>query len=130
MSEGVSMSAAPTVTETGDANIVILVGEVTSPFVSRTLNDGSVVSSFDLATVTDEGRHTVPIALVGESHVVTEGALVCVVGVVRRRFFRSGSAVTSRTEVLASTVLSARRKAQVRKSVERALGNLPEELRV
>jgi hypothetical protein len=122
------MPVATTLTDTVGTNIVILIGEVTSPLVSRTLTDGTVSSSFDLATVLPDGRLSVPVVMVGESAVVSVGAAVCVVGAVRRRFFRSGSAVSSRTEVLAQSVQPLSRKAQVRKSVTRALANLPEDL--
>ena len=51
-------------------------------------------------------------------------------GVVRRRFFRSGAGVTSRTEVLADQVISMRRKANVRKAVSRLLENLSTDLEI
>ena len=122
------MPVAATDTDTVGVNIVILIGEVTSPLVTRTLTDGTISSSFDLATVTSDGRFSVPVVMHGESAVVSVGSALCVAGVVRRRFFRTGSAVASRTEVLAHTVQSVTRRAQVRKSVARALANLPEEL--
>lgn len=102
-------------------NVVILVGEVTSPPVQRTLQTGEVVSSFDIATHLKEGRISVPIACAGECETTHVGDNVCVVGIVRRRFFRSGAGVTSRTEVLADQVISIRRRANVRKAVSRAL---------
>lgn len=122
------MPVATTNTDSLGTNIVILVGEVTSPLVSRTLSDGSVSSSFDLATITTDGRLSVPVVMDGESAIVMVGAALCVVGVVRRRFFRTGSAVASRTEVLAQAVQPVTRRAQVRKSVTRALANLPDDL--
>lgn len=122
------MPVATTDTDTIGANIVILVGEVTSPLVSRTLTDGTISSSFDLATVTTDGRLSVPVVMLGESAVVSVGSALCVVGAVRRRFFRTGSALVSRTEVVAHAVQPVTRRAQVRKSVARALSNLPEEL--
>jgi hypothetical protein len=122
------MSVATTNIDSLGTNIVILVGEVTSPLVSRTLTDGSISSSFDLATVTADGRLSVPVVMEGESAIVAVGAALCVVGVVRRRFFRTGTAVASRTEVLAQAVQPVSRRAQVRKSVTRALANLPDEL--
>lgn len=107
-------------------NIVVIVGEVTSPPVSRELSSGVTVSTFDVATVTDAGRVSVPVSLEGESEVAIIGAQVCVIGVVRRRFFRSGSSVASRTEVVAQSVLPVRRRAQVRKAIERVSDNLLE----
>ena len=105
-------------------NIVVLVGEVTSPPVSRELPSGAVVSSFDIATVTSTGRVSVPVSLEGETEIAVVGAEVCVVGIVRRRFFRSGASVASRTEVVAQSVIPMKRRAQVRKAVGVATENL------
>jgi hypothetical protein len=116
--------SAIAVDEIDNINIVILMGEVTSPPVSRELPSGSVVSTFDIATVTDSGRVSVPVSLEGETEIAVVGAEVCVVGLVRRRFFRSGSSVTSRTEVVADAVIPMRRRAQVRKAVGKATTNL------
>lgn len=116
--------SAIAVDEIDNINIVVLVGEVTSHPVSRELPSGSVVSTFDIATVTDAGRVSVPVSLEGETDIAIVGAEVCVVGIVRRRFFRAGSSVASRTEVVAEAVLPMRRRAQVRKAVQKATDNL------
>jgi single-stranded DNA-binding protein len=105
-------------------NTVILVGEITSPQVLRTLSNGNIASSFDLATATADGRLSVPVSMNGESDVAVVGALVCVLGSVRRRFFRAGGSVTSRTEVIATAVIPLRRKAQIRKALEGPIENL------
>lgn len=105
-------------------NIVVLVGEVTSPLVSRSLSNGDTASSFDMATHTNDGRLSVPVSMVGESSVVVVGSHICVVGAVRRRFFRAGGSVTSRTEVNASSVIPMRRKAQIRKALDETMENL------
>ena len=116
--------SAIAVDEIDNINIVVLVGEVTSPPVSRELPSGAVVSTFDIATVTSTGRVSVPVSLEGETEIAVVGAEVCVVGIVRRRFFRSGASVTSRTEVVAQSVIPMRRRAQVRKAVGVATENL------
>ena len=116
--------SAIAVEEIDNLNVVILMGEVTSPPVSRELPSGVLVSTFDVATVTESGRVSVPISLEGETDVAVLGAEVCVVGIVRRRFFRSGASVTSRTEVVAEAVIPMRRRAQVRKAVGKATANL------
>jgi single-strand DNA-binding protein len=116
--------SAIAVDEIDNINIVVLVGEVTSPPVSRELPSGAVVSTFDIATVTNSGRVSVPVSLEGETDIAVVGAEVCVVGIVRRRFFRSGASVASRTEVVAQSVIPMRRRAQVRKAVGAATENL------
>jgi hypothetical protein len=124
------MVTTATSVDTEGVNLVILIGEVTSPPVQRTLQTGEVVSSFDIATQVQEGRISVPIACAGESETTHVGDSVCVVGIVRRRFFRSGAGVVSRTEVLAEQVISMRRKANVRKVVARLLENLSADLEI
>lgn len=118
------MLATKTSVLNDDLNIVILIGEVSSPLISRTLANGDIASSFDLVTNTHEGRLSVPISLEGENDAVIVGAQFCVIGCARRRFFRAGGTVTSRTEVLASSVVPVRRKAQVRKALEGAVSNI------
>jgi hypothetical protein len=116
--------SAIAVDEIDNINIVVLVGEVTSPPVSRELPSGAVVSTFDIATMTSSGRVSVPVSLEGETEIAVVGAEVCIVGIVRRRFFRSGASVASRTEVVAQSVIPMRRRAQVRKAVGAATENL------
>jgi hypothetical protein len=116
--------SAITVDEINNINVVVLMGEVTSAPVSRELSSGVVVSTFDVATVTESGRVSVPISLEGETDVAVVGAEICVIGIVRRRFFRTGPSVTSRTEVVAEAVIPMRRRAQVRKAVGKATANL------
>lgn len=99
-------------------NRVVVIGEVSSPPVSRDLTDGSVVTTFDVVSTIDAGRVTVPVSVDGVPSVVEEGITVCVVGFVRRRFFKAGASVASRTEVVANVITPVRRKAQVRKAIE------------
>ena len=110
--------------ETSGLNHVVLVGEVTSEMVTRELADESTVSTFDLATSTPEGRLSVPVSVEGVPSVVEVGAQVCVIGRVRRRFFRSGPSVASRTEVVAHVICPTRRRAQVRKAIDVVIDDL------
>jgi hypothetical protein len=105
-------------------NHVVLVGEVSSELVTRDLADSSTVSTFDLITTTAEGRLSVPVSVDGVPNVVEVGAQVCVIGRVRRRFFRSGASVASRTEVVAHVICPTRRRAQVQKAVESVIDDL------
>lgn len=105
-------------------NRVVVVGEVSSAPVSRDLADGSVVTTFDVVSATENGRVTVPVSVDGMPSVVEEGAAVCVVGFVRRRFFKAGASVASRTEVVANVITPTRRKAQVRKALESVVDDL------
>lgn len=109
-----------------DLNLSLLLGEVTSEPVSRELSSGDVVSSFDVATDTPHGRLSVPIAVDGDAAGIEVGHRVLVSGVTRRRFFRSGSGLLSRTEVLAHAVIPVRRKTQVERALAEAISHLKE----
>lgn len=101
-------------------NVVVLRGVVTSGPVERELPNGDVVTSLDVATQTVEGRLLVPVVAVDQTVSVDEGDEVVVLGQVRRRFFRAGSGVQSRTEVVAGKVIRASQVARVRKAVSDA----------
>jgi len=101
----------------------VLVGQVSSAAVTRELANGEIVSSFDIVTHTENGRVSVPVSMQGEQEVPECDTQVCVIGFVRRRFFRSGSRVESRTEVVTSEVIPMRRKAQVRRAISRVVEN-------
>ena len=118
------MSARTIAVDDCGLNTVVLVGEITSPTVSRELADGSVVSTFDMATRGRAGRISVPVSVPGDADFAEVGEKILVAGHVRRRFFRTGASVASRTEVVASVALPLRRRAQVR----RALDGVMEEL--
>ena len=109
-----------------DLNVSLLLGEVTSEPVSRELSNGDVVASFDVVTDTATGRVTVPIAIDGDAAGISVGDRVFVSGVTRRRFFRSGNGVLSRTEVLAHAAIPVRRKAQVQRAIGEAVADLKE----
>jgi len=115
------------------ANLVVLRGAVRGDPMSRTLPAGGVVVQFDvLSAVEADGavaNTSVPVAWndpptkLLES--VVDGAELIVVGRVQRRFFRVGGATQSRTEVVAESVIPARR----RKQVDAALGAVVDRLR-
>lgn len=107
-------------------NIVVIQGSLSSEPVTRTLASGSVVVSLELSTVTEGGTVSVPVAWFDPPGEVAwaAGEVLLVTGVVRRRFFRSGGATQSRTEVVASQVVPAARRRAARAAVARAAAQL------
>lgn len=106
-------------------NVAIITGQVLTKPVERRLGTGDFATAFDVATESVDGRLTVPVNWVtGVRALVAEGDQVVVVGRVRRRFFQSGGSVQSRTEVLADSVIAARRKVAARKAIDAAIASL------
>ena len=107
-------------------NVVVLQGVLSRTPEIRELSSGSTLVSFDVSTPTDEGMASVPVAWFDPrtTAVFDAGDEVVVVGQVRRRFFRSGAATQSRTEVVAQGVVRARQ----RRAVERLLVNAAQAL--
>jgi single-strand DNA-binding protein len=116
-------------------NVAVVRGTIRDTPIQRELPSGGLVVQFDVSTptvgapvnvpaTTDADRS--PIVVVNVSVPVAwsdppaaaiaalvAGAEVVVVGSVRRRFFRVGGATQSRTEVVADSVIPARRRAKV-----------------
>ncbi|CAB4694455.1 unannotated protein [freshwater metagenome] len=107
-------------------NIVVLQGVLSRTPDRRELASGSVLLQFDLTTPTSTGAASVPVAWFDPppSAQFDVGDEVVVTGEVRRRFFRSGGATQTRTEVVAGLV----QRASNRKGVARTLGRLRESL--
>lgn len=111
-------------------NITVVTGHLVRPPERRTLPSGEELVSFDLSVVSPDGRaETVPVvwspvpASAGDLEV---GEALLVVGRVRRRFFRSGGATQSRTEVVADGVVPVRKNAAARRLVAGASSALAE----
>lgn len=106
-------------------NIVVLRGRLAAAPRPRTLPSGSVVAQLDVTTeLAGTDRTSVPVVVEDPAVQVlglAEGTEVVVVGIVRRRFFRAGGATTSRTEVIAASLVPAGRGRQVRTVLERAV---------
>ena len=101
-------------------NGVVIQGVVLNAPVERILGSGEFATSFDVVTESDEGRFTVPVNwITAVKTLLQEGEEVMVCGSVRRRFYRAGGAVQSRTEVLAKQVLNMRRKVAVKRALLR-----------
>jgi single-strand DNA-binding protein len=114
-----STSTTSTTNPPGESatNVVVLRGRVRDEPVVRTLPSGGEVVQFDVSTaILDRSGPTtvaVPVAWTDPPSTaaapIHAGAEVVVIGSVRRRFFRVGGATQSRTEVIAATVIPARR---------------------
>ncbi|MGI8793774.1 MAG: hypothetical protein ACR2H3_11460 [Acidimicrobiales bacterium] len=114
-----------------DSNVVFLFGELSAEPRQRSLPSGDVLVEFDVTTRGVVGTCSTPVAWflpdsTGPASTVdamTAGASVAVAGHVRRRFFRSGGATMSRTEVVADAVVAAPKAAalgRLRKQVAAA----------
>ena len=102
-------------------NVVVLRGTLGAEPQLRELPSGTVLSQFDVTTRDGAGTQNVPVAWFDPPASVADlpaGAEVLVVGSVRRRFYRAGGSLQSRTEVVAIKVVPARRKADVRRAIE------------
>ncbi len=114
------------------ANIVVLRGTVRGEPVIRVLPSGGVVVQFDVSTpVTSRGtvsNTSVPVAWADPSSAsracLVDGNQLVVVGSVQRRFFRTGGATQSRTEVVVESVIPARRRKQVDAVLDAVLDRL------
>src|SRR5687768_1715491 len=103
-------------------NLVVVQGVVRDDPVARSLSSGQQVVSFELAVpVSESALESVPIVLFDAACTVAIDDEVVVVGRVRKRFFRVGGATQSRTEVVATRIVPARRRAQVAKALGQAV---------
>jgi single-strand DNA-binding protein len=106
-------------------NVVLLLGTLARDPEPRTLRSGSLVLTLDLTTRSgDEPPRSVPIAWFDppdSSASLAAGDRVVVIGHVRRRFFRTGGATQSRTEVVAQRIVPARQAKRVQSAIDQAL---------
>lgn len=113
-------------------NLAVVRGAVPHEPQRRALPSGGVVVQFDVSTrLFAEGREvsaSVPIAWNDPPEAalgaIVAGVEVVVVGTVRRRFFRVNGVTQSRTEVVAQSVLPARRRKQVAAELQHAAERL------
>lgn len=111
-------------THESSMNVCVLIGEVITDPVSTELSDGQEVTNCDVATYTDDGRTVVPVVLINASTIPVVGDRICAVGFVRKRFFRTGPSVQSRTEVVVQKSVKVRQKAQVQRLLEKTADDL------
>jgi single-strand DNA-binding protein len=109
-----------------DLDRVVLAGTVHGSAERRELASGSVVVAFDVAVDLESGRSVVPVTWTDPPPrpSIEAGAALVVIGHVRRRFFRTGGATQSRTEVVAEAVLPAGSRAKISQAVERVAAEL------
>ncbi len=114
------------------ANVAVLRGAVRGDPVTRVLPSGGVVVQFDVSTTVrfrgTVSNTSVPVAWADPSSAsmagLVDGNELVVVGTVQRRFFRVGGATQSRTEVVAESVIPARRRKQVDAALDAVLDRL------
>jgi single-stranded DNA-binding protein len=100
-------------------NIVVLQGTLSRTPDERQLQE-SVLALYEVTTRVDGKATTAPVVWFDppeSAWKLDAGDDVTVVGEVRRRFFRVNGRTESRTEVVASTVLPTRRRAQVSRAL-------------
>lgn len=108
-------------------NLALLRGRLSSPPRTIALPSGDTALALELTARTgDRPADSVPIAWFeppAGAAAWEAGQELVVVGRVRRRFFRAGGVTASRTEVVATAVVPAHRRAAARRAVERALAD-------
>ena len=103
-------------------NVVVVKGVLSRVPEARELPSGDVVVNYELTVRRPDGlAEGVPVVWYDAGPVdLGTGAEVIVVGRVRRRFFRTGGATQSRTEVVADQVISLANRRRVKAAVGRA----------
>ncbi|HVE46562.1 MAG TPA: single-stranded DNA-binding protein [Acidimicrobiales bacterium] len=110
-------------------NVVVLQGSLTRPAELRSLPSGDSLVGLEVTIPRAEGgkAESVPVVWPDAPAAAADldvGEKVVVVGRVRRRFFRSGGATQSRTEVVADVVVQARKNKRARTVVAQAVARL------
>ena len=101
-------------------NLAVLRGVVTSEPKVRELPSGSTVTNVEVTTRSEALTASVPVVVHDRPVQVAAGDEVVVVGSVQRRFFRSGGVTQSRTEVVATHLVPARRARTAARAVAAA----------
>lgn len=107
-----------------DVNLVVLVGTCSRPVVVRRLPSGVEVADLQLTTRGAGPIRSVPVSVAepgAEVRALESGDEVTVVGVIRRRFFRTAGATAARVEVEADVVLVGRDRRRTRAVLRRAV---------
>lgn len=111
-------------------NVVVVRGRLSRPAAMRVLASGEHMVELQVAVAAPTGgRESVPVvwpAAPASAGTLDQDAEVTVVGRVRQRFFRTGGATQSRTEVVAEQVVPSRQRARARAAVARVARRLDE----
>ena len=106
------------------SNVVVVRGTVADEPQKRAVPSGSVFEATVVTRSVVDGvsvRESVPVVWSDARLSCSAGAEVIVRGRVRQRFFRSGAATLSRTEVIAEEIALASRRPATAKLVDRAV---------
>lgn len=103
-------------------NVVVIRGRLSGEPVVRTLASGSQLLSIEVIATGDGGASSVPVAWFDPPPSISfvAGDEVVVRGSVRRRFFRSGGATQTRTEVVAADIVAVSRRRPALRLLARA----------
>lgn len=109
-------------------NVVVLRGRLTRPAALRSLPSGDQLVALEMS-IPREGERADTAPVVWPDAPASAAALdvdqeVVVVGRVRRRFFRAGGSIQSRTEVVAELVIPTSQGRRVRTALARAAARL------
>lgn len=110
-----------------DCNLVLLIGACSRPVVVRELPSGSEVAELQVTTRVDGLARSVPVSVddpAAAIRVLDAGDEVAVLGIVRRRFFRSGGVTASRVEVEARVVVARSDRRRLSALVRRAIADI------
>lgn len=125
MTQPSTPAAIEDVSARADTNVVVLRGRLTRDPQIRTLPSGSLLHRYDVTVrVAGQQTDTAPVVWFDPARAPTvrAGDEVLVVGRIRRRFYRSGSATISATEVVADLVSRPTARRAVNRAVDRAFG--------
>jgi single-strand DNA-binding protein len=112
-------------------NVVVLRGALSRPPEVRELRSGDVLVTYEVTVPGRDGgpAESVPVVWftppAGAADLAADTEVV-VTGRVKRRFFRSGGATLSRTEVIADKVIPTRRAKVAERAVATALADAEE----
>jgi single-strand DNA-binding protein len=107
-----------------EANLVVLHGHVSSEPRRKDLPSGTTLLQIGITTPGDAGLLSVPVVWFEPTRDFAPAEEVMVLGHVRRRFYRTGNATQSRTEVVADWIVATRRRRDVQRLVGRAIAAL------